>query len=97
MVVGEIGIDPELFKYKLLWWEIRSIIRGYDRRRRDLWSSIRWQTFELMRVSMADLTKAGIHNPTDLLPLPWDKKEPVATLSEEEMKELQADMDSFSM
>lgn len=51
------------------------ISRGYERRHRALWSAVRWQTYNIMSaIPYTDLTKAGIHNATDLLPLPWDSK-----------------------
>jgi hypothetical protein len=41
-----------------------------------MWSATRWQTFYLMLVSMADLKKAGIYRPTDLIRFPWEKDAP---------------------
>ena len=73
VVVGEIGVPPLRFRVGLKWWEIRSIIRGYNRRQRGMWSSTRWQTYNLMcAIPYCDLTKAGIHKPTDLIKFPWD-------------------------
>jgi len=70
--VGEIGIPRSEYLYELSYWEILLITRGYSRRSREIWSAIRWSTFNLMSVSMADLKKAGIRSPKDLLPFPWD-------------------------
>ena len=86
--MGEIGISPDRFRYGLLWWEIKAIIRGYNRRDRSLWSATRWQTYNLMAVSMADLKKAGIYKPTDLITFPWEK-EHVELPSDEEVAEMQ--------
>ena len=76
IVVGEIGIEPDMFKDRLAWWEIRSIIRGYNRRSRDQWSSVRWQTYNLMSAQAGSeaMKKAGIHRPTDLMLLPWEQR-----------------------
>ena len=75
MVVGEIGIPPLRFRCGLKWWEIRSIIRGYNRRARGMWSSVRWQTYNLMcAIPYCDLSKNGIHKPTDLIRFPWEVK-----------------------
>ena len=89
--MGEIGITPADFK-RLRWWEIRSIIRGYNRRHRDLWSSTRWQTYNLMQAFCGGkaLNEAGIHKPTDLIKFPWDTQ-PVP-ISQSEEDELQAEM-----
>jgi len=73
------------------WWEIRCIIRGYNRRSRDIWSATRWQTFNLMSTSMADIKSAGIHKPTDLITFPWEKQTIFADLPTEE--EVEADVD----
>jgi hypothetical protein len=74
IVVGEIGRTPNELKHELKWWEIKSIIRGYNRRHRDLWSATRWQTYHLMcaQVGGDKLSSKGINGLHDLLPLPWD-------------------------
>lgn len=92
MLVGEIGIDRNCFLKELRWWEVRSIIRGYNRRQREMWSATRWQTYRLMEVSMADLKKAGIEKPGDLLVFPWEETER-SEVSESDIKELQELMD----
>ena len=43
-----------------------------------MWSATRWQTYNLMCVSMADLKKVGIYRPTDLIRFPWEKDIPEA-------------------
>lgn len=53
---------------------MQAIYRGYNRRSRNLWSATRWQTFNIMCTGMADLSKAGIHNPHDLIKFPWDNE-----------------------
>lgn len=90
LVVGEIGRTPGELRHGLRWWEIRCIIRGYNRRHRDVWSAARWQTYNIMasQVGGKELSKAGIHNPQDLLPLPWDAKaEKTAPLTQAEVDE----------
>lgn len=71
--MGEIGRDRREFLYDMQWWEVRSVIRGYRRRRRDLWSATRWHAITILQaMPYFDLKKAGIHNPTDLILFPWD-------------------------
>ena len=91
--MGEIGYDRHEFLHELKWWEIRSIIRGYNRRHRDLWSSTRWQTYNLMQAFCGGkaLNEAGIHKPTDLIKFPWDSAT-VATITEDEVKDMQAEI-----
>lgn len=97
MLVGEIGIPRNTFLYHLRWWEIRCIIRGYNRRHRDVWSSARWQTYNLMCAFAGGdkLAEQGVHGPTDLLHLPWDvKPKPPITKAEED--ELRAEIDAIN-
>ena len=70
--MGEIGLPRREVLYELRWWEVRAILRGYNRRHRDAWSIARWQTYHLMCVSGADLKGAGILTPMDLIRFPWE-------------------------
>lgn len=98
MLVGEIGITTGQFYYGLRWWEIKSIIRGYNRRNRDQWSATRWQTYNLMCAfaGSKSLSENGIHGPKDLLPLPWDTEDDIPSLSDEEYAEMQADIAAWN-
>ena len=98
MFVGEIGIQRREFLYEIKFWEARRILRGYNRRERGMWSATRWQTYYLMSVSMADLKKAGINGPTDLIKFPWEKETADTTdlPSDEEIAEMQAEMDAIN-
>lgn len=73
--VGEIGISRREYLYELQYLDQIQIERGYDRRHRHIWGISRWQTYMLMSVSMADLKKAGIYKPTDILKFPWDESD----------------------
>ena len=74
--MGEIGIPRLEYLYELEYWEVVLIVRGYFRKSREMWSATRWQTYNLMCVSMADLKKVGIYRPTDLIRFPWEKDLP---------------------
>lgn len=90
LIVGEIGVNPDTF-YKLSWWEVCSIIRGYNRRHRQLWSVGRWHAYNIMSaMPYADLQKAGINRPTDLIQFPWEQE--ITPITDEEAAELQAEM-----
>lgn len=91
--MGEIGYNRHEYLYDLNYCDILCIERGYYRRNREMWAAIRWQTYNLMCVSMADMKKAGIHKPTDLLQFPWEKERVEAPqVSEETIAEMQAMM-----
>ena len=87
--MGEIGFPRREFLHDLKWWEVRSIIRGYNRRHRNLWSSTRWQTYWLVKCSMADTSK--ITSPTDIMQFPWEKVKDNLP-SQEEIDQMQAEM-----
>ena len=91
--MGEIGISPDRFRYGLRWWEIKAIIRGYNRRHRDLWSSTRWQTYNIMAsfVGGDKLSEKGINSPKDLIKFPWDTDQR-SPLSDDDIADLQAEM-----
>jgi hypothetical protein len=74
--VGEIGISRLEFLYDLNYTDLLLIDYGYDKRKRDLWSSVRWQTYNMMsaQVGTDNMKKSGLYSPTDLLPFPWDNK-----------------------
>ena len=79
MVVGEIGFPREEFLFLLKWWEIKAIIDGYRKRERTFCVMTRWSTFMTMCTGMADMKKAGLHKPEDLLTFPWEKNKNMPT------------------
>lgn len=93
--MGEIGLPLNDYLYRLSYADLLLISRGYENRKRDLWSATRWQTYNLMLVSMADIKKAGINSPKDLMPLPWDEtgeKEEQVKITQEEINRMREDM-----
>lgn len=93
--MGEIGLPINDYLYRLSYADLLLISRGYENRKRDLWSATRWQTYNLMLVSMADIKKAGINSPKDLMPLPWDdngEEEEQVKITQEEIDRMREDM-----
>jgi hypothetical protein len=74
--VGEIGISRREFLYDLNYTDLLLIEYGYEKRRRDLWSAVRWQTYYTMaaQVGRDNMKKSGLYSPTDLLLFPWDNE-----------------------
>lgn len=97
-MVGEIGIPREDFLHNMQWWEIRSVVRGYERRKRDPWSIARWHAYNIMAaMPYCDLTKAGIYHPTDLIRFPWDNDDEHNTaISDDEAADLVNDINAFN-
>lgn len=93
--MGEIGLPLNDYLYRLSYADLLLISRGYENRKRDLWSATRWQTYNLMLVSMVDIKKAGINSPKDLMPLPWDdngEEEEQVKITQEEINRMREDM-----
>lgn len=96
--MGEIGRTPGELKHGLKWWEIRCIIRGYNRRHRDLWSATRWQTYNIMaaQVGGKQLSENGINSVHDLLPLPWDDNRHNDLPTEEDVAKVVAEINAIN-
>lgn len=95
--MGEIGRSHDEFMYTMNLWQLRCVVNGYFRRHRDLWSATRWQTYYLMAVSQADLKKAGIYKPLDLIKFPWeDDQEDTDLPDTEEIERLRREMDEWN-
>lgn len=72
--MGEVGFPRKEFLYELKWWEIQAIIDGYRKRERTFLVMTRWATYMQMSTGMADLSKAGIHEPQDLMRFSWEEE-----------------------
>ena len=96
MFVGEIGIPRREFLYEIQYWEAMKIVQGYQARSRNMWSAIRWQTYQIMRTQAGDkeMRKNRIFNPQDLLKFPWDDPKAAQPLSDSDREELQGLMDN---
>lgn len=94
--MGEIGYNRQEFLYVLQFWEIALIIRGYNRRQRDLWSASRWSTYNVMlaQIGSNGMRDAGIRKPTDLIKFPWEK-EKAELPTEDEMDDIRRDIEAF--
>lgn len=97
LFVGEIGFPRREFLHDLQWWEVHSIIRGFNRRIRHPWSMTRWQTYQIMtsQVGSKAMREANINNPTDLIKFTWECEAP-PPVSQEEIAQLQAEMDAIN-
>ena len=73
MLVGEIGISRREFWYELTWREVRAIIDGYNRRRRDGWEQARLVAYH---VAYCMGVPEGKTAPllTEWLPFYWDRQ-----------------------
>ena len=84
MFVGEIGFSRREFLHELVWWEVKSIIRGYNARHHHGWEQARLVAYN------ARFCMGAKNPPTPLewLPFPWER-EPLPTDDEiNELREL---------
>lgn len=89
MLVGEIGIDRDLYQYRLMYWEVLLIIWGYFRRSHPMYDAARLvahQVHYCMGVPKGTTGKL----PHELMPFSWERHR--AEVSQEEIDELQAEM-----
>ena len=72
--MGEIGISRNTFYYELTWWEVKSIIRGYNARHHAGWEQARlvaYQAHYCMGLPKGETAPTV----TDWLKFPWEKKQ----------------------
>ena len=86
MFVGEIGFPRQEFLHDLKWWEIKSIIRGYNARHHAGWEQARLVAYN------AHYCMGSKEPPPSLdkwLPFPWEH---AAEVEQSVIDELQAEM-----
>ncbi len=99
LLVGEIGISRREFWYELTWREVRAIIGGYNRRRRDGWEQARLTAYH---VAYCMGVPQGKTAPliTEWLPFYWEKQKdaqkPTSTIPKKVVDELQAFMADYN-
>ena len=94
MFVGEIGFSYDRFLYGLRWWEIRSIIRGYNNRQHPGWEQARLVAYNAhycMGVGKGQTAPTV----TEWIKFPWEKED-VAPISDEDRDELLAEMEAIN-
>ena len=92
--MGEIGITTGQFYYGLHWWEIKSIIRGYNARHHHGWEQARFVAYNA-HYCMG--VPAGQTAPTvsEWLQFPWEQKA-VEPMSQKDIDELLAEMEAIN-
>lgn len=83
--MGEIGVSHDDFMYRLKYWQVIAIIRGYRRRQQPIWEAARMNAFFCM-TGQADLNAMGVRNDRDLIRFPWERPEVRDLPNEEEVE-----------
>ena len=90
--MGEIGFPRKEFFHELKWWEVKSIIRGYNARHHHGWEQARLVAYNA-RFCMG--SKDPIPLVTEWIKFPWER-EAIAPLSQSEVEEMQAEIDAIN-
>ena len=99
LLVGEIGISRHEFWYELTWREVRAIIDGYNRRRRDGWEQARLIAYHVAYCMGVPEGKTAPLQ-TDWLPFYWEKptgtQKPTSMIPKKVVDELQDFMADYN-
>jgi hypothetical protein len=87
--VGEIGFPRQEFLNDLKFWEIRSIIRGYNARHHSGWEQARLVAYNAHYCMGSKEPPPTVNN---WLKFPWEQPE---AIPQEEIDDIQAEMDAI--
>ena len=71
MFVGEIGFSRHEFLHELVWWEVKSIIRGYNARHHAGWEQARLVAYNAHYCMGSKETPPTV---TEWIKFPWERK-----------------------
>ena len=88
MIVGESGVSPEYFLYKMRWWEVDRIIAGVRRRYRSTYETSRHLEWVLIQMFGDKKEKHKLPaTPMAFYKFPWEKDDVVLEKLPEETEE----------
>lgn len=85
-VCGECGVSPDYFLDRMTLTEVRYLLEGYERRKRDAWEQTRILGYITAQVNSTKKLKQ-----TDILSFPWDQeviKKKVVSVPDSEIERL---------
>lgn len=85
-VCGECGVSPDYFLDRMTLTEVRHLLEGYERRKRDAWEQTRILGYITAQVNSTKKLKQ-----TDILSFPWDQeviKKKVVSVPDSEIERL---------
>ena len=86
--MGEIGFPRKEFLHELKWWELKSIIRGYNARHHAGWEQARLVAYN-SHYCMG--SKDPVPTVSEWIKFPWEQKA-TTPVSQEVIDELQAEI-----
>ena len=84
--MGEIGFPRQEFLHDLRWWEVKSIIRGYNARHHSGWEQARLVAYN---AHFCMGSKDPLPLVTEWIKFPWETKAPTP-VSTEDIDDMQA-------
>ena len=90
--MGEIGFPRREFLHDIKWWEVKSIIRGYNARHHAGWEQARLVAYNA-HYCMG--SKDPVPIVTEWFKFPWEQKATVP-ISQKDIDELQAEIDAIN-
>ena len=90
--MGEIGFPRKEFLHELKWWEVKSIIRGYNARHHHGWEQARLVAYNA-HYCMG--SKDPVPIVSEWIKFPWEQKA-VTPVSQDDIDELQAEMNAIN-
>lgn len=96
MIVGEGGIDPTYFLYRMQWWEVNRYLDGLHRRHRTAWENTRALQWFLARM-FGDSKKNNIPaDPQSFYKFAWEEEQSsAAEITDDDARELQEMMQNY--
>ena len=94
MFVGEIGFPRQDFLHDLLWWEVKSIVRGYNARHHAGREQARFVAYNA-HYSMGVPAGQTAPNVSEWITFPWERKA-VEPMSQSDIDELLAEINAIN-
>lgn len=80
LFVGEIGFPRQEFLHDIRWWEVHSIIRGYNARHHAGWEQARLIAYNAHYCMGSKETPPTV---SKWLPFPWEKEQEASDLPDQ--------------
>ena len=94
--MGEGGVAPDYFLYKMQWWEVNRYLAGIHRRHRTAWENTRALQWFLACMFNDSKKHPAPKSPQDLYKFGWEEEQTTAPdITEQDAKDLQEMMRDF--
>ena len=96
--MGEGGVEPEYFLYKMRWWEVNRYLNGLQSRQHPYWEMTRVIQWYLSCIYWDPKSPSPKpKHPQDLFKFPWEKEQAEAqAMTEQDAKDIQEELDYWN-